>query len=136
MALPSPSQGIWFPQWAEVLARAPLKDLERRTYRRAIFDYLAFCKRSRQRATVASAREFMERLAAQCRLGQVQLASWQTALNWFFKEAKASPANPGTAQTSQQPTACSWGKEPPLGGAPTITGLPIKAGLSRCSTGA
>ena len=30
MATSSPSQGVWFPQWAEVLARAPLKDLEHR----------------------------------------------------------------------------------------------------------
>ena len=114
MALSPSSQGVWFPQWAEVLAKARLKDTDRRAYRRVIFDYLAFCKQSRQRATVASAREFMEQMETRRRLGPAQLAAWKAALNWFFKAAKSSPADPGTAQASQQPTSCSWEKEPPL----------------------
>jgi len=51
----SPSVGVWFPQWADVLAKAPIKPSDRRMYRRTIFDYLAFCKQSRQRATVKAA---------------------------------------------------------------------------------
>lgn len=56
MAISSSVQGVWFPQWAGVLAQSPLKELERRAYYRAIVEYLRFCKQSRQRATVASAR--------------------------------------------------------------------------------
>ncbi|MEI6195311.1 MAG: integron integrase [Verrucomicrobiota bacterium] len=114
MALPSPSQGVWFPQWAEVLARARLKDQERRAFRRAIFEYLAFCKQARQRATVASARHFMEQVEAKRRLGRLQLATWKLALNWFFKAAQSPTAEPGTANTSQLATPCSRDKEPPL----------------------
>jgi hypothetical protein len=84
----SSSSGVWFPQWAEVLSRARLKDLERRTYRLAIVQYLVFCKRSRQRATVASAREFMEQVEGRRRLGVRQLATWKLALNWFFNNSK------------------------------------------------
>ena len=114
MALPSPSQGVWFPQWAEVLARARLKDQERRAFRSAIFEYLAFCKQARQRATVASARNFMVQVEDKRRLGASQLATWKLALNWFFKAAKSSTADLGTANTSQLATPCSRDKEPPL----------------------
>jgi site-specific recombinase XerD len=114
MGLSSPSQGVWFPHWAEVLARVRLKDLERRAYRSAIMDYLGFCKRSRQRATVESARKFMEQVEARRRLGVSQLASWKAALNWFFRTAKSSPANPGMVPASQRATPCVRDKEPPL----------------------
>jgi len=83
----SSTSGVWFPQWAEVLAGARLKDLERRAYRLAIVQYLVFCKRSRQRATVASARMFMEQTEGRRRLGVSQLATWKAGLNWFFKTA-------------------------------------------------
>jgi hypothetical protein len=75
MGLSSPTQGVWFPQWAEVLARVRLKDLERRAYRSAIMEYLGFCKRSRQRATVDSARKFMEQVEARHRLPSVRIAN-------------------------------------------------------------
>ena len=114
MALPSPSQGVWFPKWAEVLARTRLKDQERRAFRSAIFEYLAFCKQSRQRATVSSARNFMVQVETKRRLGASQLATWKLALNWFFRAAKSSTADPGTANTSQLATPCSRDKEPPL----------------------
>jgi hypothetical protein len=114
MGLSSSSQGVWFPQWAEVLTRVRLKDLERRAYRSAIMDYLGFCKRSRQRATVESARKFMEQVEARRRLGVSQLASWKAALNWFFRTAKSSPANPGMVPASQRATPCVRDKEPPL----------------------
>ena len=112
MALSSPAHGVWFPQWAEVLSRARLKDLERRTYRRAIGEYLGFCKQSRQRATVASAREFMEQVEGRRRLGVSQLAAWKAALNWFFKAARSSPAN--SAMDNQRAAPCVRDKEPPL----------------------
>ena len=114
MGLSSPSQGVWFPQWAEVLARVRLKDLERRAYRSAILEYLRFCKQSRQQATVASARKFMEQVEARRRLGVSQLAAWKAALNWFFRTAKSLPPNPGLAHPSQRATPCVREKEPPL----------------------
>ena len=63
----SSSDGVGFPNWAAVLARVRLKDLERRAYRLAIVGYLTFCKRARQRAT-ASARLFMAEVEARRRL--------------------------------------------------------------------
>jgi integron integrase len=114
MAVSSSTSGVWFPQWAGVLAKAPLKDLERRAYYRAIAEYLRFCKQSRQRATVASARQFMDQTEGRRRLGVSQLASWKAGLNWFFKAARSSPANFRTAQTSRRVTPCVRAKEPPL----------------------
>jgi hypothetical protein len=114
MEISSPAQGVWFPQWAEILAKTRLKDLERRAYYRAIVEYLRFCKGSRQRATVASAREFMGRVEGRRRLGASQLTVWRAGLNWFFRASKASPANFGTAQPSRQVAPCVRDKEPPL----------------------
>jgi len=125
--------GVWFPDWAEVLTRVRLKELDRRTYRLAIVEYLSFCKRSRQRATVASARSFMAEVEARRRLSRSQLAAWKGALNWFFKLAGSRPANFAagraenfTAQASPAwaerypgavmdppATGCAWRKEPP-----------------------
>jgi integron integrase len=109
MAVSSSTSGVWFPQWAEVLAKAPLKDLERRAYYRAIVEYLRFCKQSRQRATVASARMFMVQVDARRRLGASQMATWKAALNWFFRAAVS-----GGARSSQLPKPCARVKEPPL----------------------
>ena len=39
MAISSPAQGVWFPPWAEILAQARLKALERRAYYRAIIEW-------------------------------------------------------------------------------------------------
>ena len=114
MGLSSPSQGVWFPQWAEVLNRLRLRDLEWRAYRSAILEYLGFCKKSRQRATVESARQFMEQVEGRHRLGVSQLASWKAALNWFFRTAKTTPANPVMADPSQRASPCVRDKEPPL----------------------
>jgi len=127
--------GVWFPDWAEVLSRVRLKELDRRTYRLAIVEYLSFCKRSRQRATVASARSFMAEVEARRRLGRSQLAAWKGALNWFFKLAgsrptnfadgraenflTSAPASPAWAErgpgAAMDPPAagCAWRKEPP-----------------------
>jgi integron integrase len=110
----SSSQGVWFPHWTEVLVQARLKDLEQRAYRSAIMEYLVFCKRSRQRATVESARKFMEQVEARRCLGVSQLASWKAALNWFFRAAKSSPPHPGMMPPSQRATPCVRDKEPPL----------------------
>ena len=122
----SSSDGVWFPNWAAVLARVRLKDLERRAYRLAIVGYLTFCKRARQRATVASARLFMAEVEARRRLSRPQLAVWKEALNWFFKMAGrgASPdaalndadGAHGVTRPALEAAAvpCARGKEPPL----------------------
>jgi hypothetical protein len=83
-----PSDGVWFPNWAVVLAKVRLKDLDRRAYRLAIVGYLTFCKRARQRATVTSARLFMAEMESQRRLSRSQLTVWKAALNWFFTAAE------------------------------------------------
>jgi integron integrase len=110
-----PSQGVWFPQWADVLPSLRLPDVQRQTYRRAILEYLRFCKQSRQRATVASARQFMQQVEGKHRLVASQLALWKTGLNWFFRAAKSAPANLATP--------CVRDREPPL--AVTDLGGPI-----------
>jgi integron integrase len=127
----SPVSGVWFPQWADVLARVRLKELERRTYRLAIVEYLSFCKRSRQRATVASARMFIAEVEERRRLGKSQQAAWKGALNWFFHMALHSGAtgwhgsHPMRRGEPIDPpsTGCAWQKEPPL--AVSDTGGPV-----------
>src|SRR5205814_2510319 len=47
----------------------------------------AFCSQSRQRATAQSARQFMQQVEAQRRMGVLELATWKKGLNWFFGEA-------------------------------------------------
>jgi hypothetical protein len=58
----SPARAVWFPRWAEVLAQEDLAIETRERYRVALLQYLRFCKESRQRATVASARAFMQQI--------------------------------------------------------------------------
>lgn len=87
MAPSNVRQGVWFPQWAEVLARFQSSVSKRRAYQRAIGEYLRFCKQSRQRATLESARQFMQQVEAKRRLGVSELAIWKEGLNWFFREA-------------------------------------------------
>jgi hypothetical protein len=106
------STGVWFPQWVEVLARVRLPELRRQAYRQAVLAYLRFCKASRQRATVASAREFMAQVEGQKRSGVSQLAIWKEGLNWFFKAAAASPNHQSSIANSQIP---------PLGYEPTTS---------------
>ena len=141
----NPSPGVWFPHWADVLIKVRLKDLDRRAYRLAIVEYLTYCKRARQRATVASARLFMMEVEGRRRLSQSQLAIWKAALNWFFKMAPSAPAGGAMGgetlkaesrkgerpasniqpRTESGPVAvpCARGKEPPL--AATDLGGPV-----------
>jgi integron integrase len=110
----SSAQGIWFPAWTDALAQARLRDFDRRAYRLAIFEYLRYCKHSRQRATLASARDFMHQVEETRRLPGSQQASWKTALNWFFQSAKSPALNPPPPASDQPATPCLRGKEPPL----------------------
>ena len=114
------ADGVWFPNWAAVLAKVRLKDLDRRAYRLAIVGYLTFCKRARQRATVASARLFMAEVEAQRRLSRAQLTVWKAALNWFFtaapgsKNLKVERLKPESGNVDAPAKPCARGKEPPL----------------------
>ena len=108
MSQSAASQGVWFPQWLEVLNRLRLPELRLRAYRQAVVAYLRFCKMSRQQATVASARQFMVQVEGQRRLGTSQLATWKEGLNWFFKAAaKGSQNGERSAPTVKQ--ACPAG---------------------------
>jgi integron integrase len=104
--------GVWFPHWPEALAKARLKELERSAFRLAIREYLAFCKRERQRASVASARIFMEQVPRSRHLSASQLAAWKAGLNWFFRSAKEAVGAGLANGKALQP--CARGKEPPL----------------------
>ena len=110
------SRGIWFPQWSEVLSSAQLPPGLRTAYRQAVVEYLSFCKRSRQRATLDSARQFMQQAKRQRRLDEPQVAAWKSGLNWFFKEgARQGPASgPPPAPASQNRINPLRSKEPPL----------------------
>jgi integron integrase len=90
------SEGVWFPQWTEALARLRLPEWHRQAYRRALIEYLRFCRVSHRRTTVASARKFMAQVEAQRRLGASQVARWKEALNWFFRQAKEQMSSAGS----------------------------------------
>jgi integron integrase len=81
-------------------------------------EYLSFCKRARQRATVASARLFMAEVEQRRRLSKSHMAAWKGALNWFFKMAqgKNPKADMLKAESRKWEPAvpCARGKEPPL----------------------
>jgi integron integrase len=110
----SSTDGVWFPRWAEALAQARLRDLERQAYRLAIFEFLRFCKRSRQRATVEAARDFMQDVVDRRRLGVSQLAVWKAGLNWFFQSAKSPSLNSPLPATDQRAAPVVRGAVPPL----------------------
>ena len=86
---------VWFPQWADVLPQLRLPPLHQRQYRTALIQYLRFCKQTGQRATVASARAFMQEVTDNRRLAASQLDIWKEALNWFFREG-GKPAGTGS----------------------------------------
>ncbi len=110
----SSTDGVWFPKWAEALAQARLRDLDRQAYRLAIFEFLRFCKRSRQRATVGAARDFMQDVVDRRRLGASQLAIWKAGLNWFFQSAKSPSLNSPLPATDQRAAPVVRGAAPPL----------------------
>jgi integron integrase len=84
---PNPS-AVWFPQWAEAVGHLRLPPARRQQYRVGLIRYLRFCKETRQPATIASARAFMEATEAQRIIGRSMLATWKEALNWFFTEGR------------------------------------------------
>ena len=83
---------VWFPGWADALRQRGLPAGIRMQYRTALIQYLRYCKQTHQRATVDSARQFMQAIESQRRLGVSMLVNWKDALNWFFEEASRQPA--------------------------------------------
>jgi integron integrase len=101
-----PNTPVWFPAWPEALRQLRLPAIRNQQYRLALIRYLRFCKETRQRATVESARAFIESVQEQRMVSLSMLANWKEALNWFFKEAAKQPL--GTAlrtDRSPQPRA-------------------------------
>ncbi|MSR64660.1 MAG: hypothetical protein EXS18_02635 [Verrucomicrobiae bacterium] len=76
---------VWFPRWAEVLEQEHLPAVQRQQYRTALLSYLHYCKEPGQKATVSSARGFMNQAECAPSPGHSQLAIWKEALNWFFR---------------------------------------------------
>ena len=114
MEVHSTNLGVWFPQWAQALEAAPVSDSVRVEYRRAIGYFLHFCKLSHQRATIDSAREFMQGAVSQRHLNLAQQDLWKAALNWFFQSSKSTSLNPPSTETRQISAPCSQDKVPPL----------------------
>jgi len=119
---PSPARAVWFPRWAEVLQREDLAPESRELYRVALLQYLRFCKESRQRATLDSARQFMQQQEAKRRLDAAGLAEWKAALNWFFRAAK-QPTAPATNKVAPPPSPAPF-RRPGANAELTATGLP------------
>ncbi|WP_185693186.1 integron integrase [Puniceicoccus vermicola] len=92
-----------FPRWAEVLEKQRLSDSEKQSYRITIQWYLGDLKKRRQRATVGSARLFIEARIRERKPEEWIVERWREALNWFFKNAKSRTAaeiqKPMTART-------------------------------------
>ena len=114
----SPARSVWFPDWAEALARANLPDSIRSQYRAAILQYLRFCKRTRQGATVASARQFMQDQERRRLLSGPDLAPWKAGMNWFFREGGRRRQTRPVAPRPPAPSARGGG--PVLSGVPTL----------------
>ena len=126
---------IWFPGWSTALDQVRLPPIRRQQYRSGIIQYLRYCKETRQRATVPSARVFMQAMDAKRFLGVSQRELWKAALNWFFSEgAKQNPphlASPARGEEMGERPHRRDGRRaeaPPTLPAATITGIPTQAG--------
>ena len=119
-----PHPAVWFPNWADVLTRAELPASTRQEYRAGIVEYLRFCKRTRQRATIPSARQFMREQESQHRITEALETQWKAGVNWFFRQAHRQPADrgsPAVAPPSAAPAAAATGTAGPvLHGVPTL----------------
>ena len=78
---------ISFPNWSEALAGAGLAEKVRSAHKIVILWYLGYLKRSRQRASIESARDFLETLLEDRRPEAWQVEQWRNGLNWFFRHA-------------------------------------------------
>ncbi len=83
---------MWFPYWAEALARSGLPAALRTQYRYAIANYLRYCRQTQARATIASARQFMASVQGPGGASPVERARWKAGLNWFFHHGRQAAA--------------------------------------------
>jgi integron integrase len=121
-----PKPAIWFPHWEEALERVRLPHLVHRQQRHAIILYLRFCKQTRQRATVDSARQFIAQVPTQQHVAVSQLANWKEAIRWFFRAGSQAPLPhpPASEAACHRPVvAATTNGPPPLRSAPSM-GLP------------
>jgi len=78
---------VSFPEWKAVLARAPLVEAERESFRREILSFLHHCKALRVPATP----ELMKHYLVERERRSTGPA--REALRWFYRAAKGLPAN-------------------------------------------
>jgi hypothetical protein len=81
-------QPVWFPEWALVLQREPLPAPQRECFGRILVSYLHHCKLTGQRASIRSARAFVEKAATEQEPSDPGIAQRKEALNWFFRTAR------------------------------------------------
>jgi len=81
-------QAVWFPEWGTVLQHGAFSPAQREQYRQALVRYLRYCKLTGERATVASARRFVEQWNREENPAPLELATTKSALNWFFLTAR------------------------------------------------
>lgn len=77
---------VYFPEWGLMLKQATLEPEQREQYRQAIVRYLGHCRVTQTRASVSSARQFVEK--TQRDRSPDDTATWKEALNWFFGAAR------------------------------------------------
>jgi integron integrase len=82
------NQPVWFPEWWDSLQREAFPPDQQDQYHRVLIRYLHHCKVTGQRATVLSARRFVDKWNAEHRLSTTELAAMKEALNWFFRTAQ------------------------------------------------
>jgi len=82
------NQPVWFPEWGTVLEQEPFPQEQCERYHRVLVRYLHYCKLTGQRATVLSARRFVEQWQAEQQPIEVELAATKESLNWFFQTAR------------------------------------------------
>jgi integron integrase len=81
MGIDKVEPAVWFPEWCSALAAEAWDGSRKGAFRAMILRYLGFCKATRQRATIASARRF----AGHVNPAELELV--KGALNWFFRHA-------------------------------------------------
>jgi integron integrase len=82
------NQPVWFPEWGTVLHQEPFPQEQRERYYRVLVRFLHHCKVTGQRATVLSARRFVEQWRTEQHPDESELAATKEALNWFFHAAR------------------------------------------------
>ncbi len=77
---PAWQQPVSFPEWRSVLDLEPLDATTRERYANAVIAYLAHLKKSRMRASIAGAKQYLQERTGGGATGAIERA----ALRWFF----------------------------------------------------